>query len=416
MILCAALFPATESALPSGFVGQWAGVPDYAVVGPIGLFNFTVTELEGSGGNGWLMEDTFNGSYLIRSTVQHFWVLSSSDGTSGNLTYCGVLRGFFDMYGDNDVDVVFALVKQSGTVMQWTSAELGATWTLTLSGDGNILTSYVQMPPPVVHLQVRMERVTGSPRISKTHVGMRSISSGHVCNFSSALSSSLHVSHSTSRASATPQKKICPYAARMRQMVVDSEAADSKKKQRAGEYQHCYVLNKPLNITIQWTWDAVAKSIHVLFSGKVDEPSETGAVFQYLALGIWPNWPAMQGMDIVLGYPTAASGGCVRSMYAEEFVGTPVDNEKNQTLTNRELMYANGTVNIRFTRPWNTGHHNLAQYTLWPNLPVVSWAIGAAGASCTDSPHYHFGKRGTYGMWWQSPSAALPAYLKCDQQ
>lgn len=425
LIASAVLSWLVDAALPTGFVGHWHGDPDYSVLGPLPFgFNFSIAPLSNSNGNAWLMEDVFTGNVVPNST-QHFWVLSNDEGTNGTLTYCGVLLGFFS--GPQRVAAEFLLTIQSPNQMQWNltsiggNTELSGLWTLTLSSSNNVLTSHFELPVGVVHLDASFNRVSTDPRPYLSSEGAALADLGAVpfwkCNFTKG--SKVIPFEEAIAGTKEKAQSACPYGYSRTSKLMQSPAASAAPrtlhKTLLGEYEFCYIINPALNVTLAWNWNTSTQAIDVLFGANVAKTGRLSPSSQYIALGIFPSWPGMVGMDIVMGHGAGAHQGCVRNLYAEYYVGRPVENN-NQTIT--DTMFAtsgNGMHYIGFSRPWNTGHHNLnGPYTM-RQLPSVSWAIGEVDSptNCSSTFHYHGGTRGTYGVWWQDPTTVLPDYMKC---
>ena len=68
---------------------------------------------------------------------------------------------------------------------------------------------------------------------------------------------------------------------------------------------------------------------------------------------------------------------------------------------------------VRFTRPFETGHHNIStDLSLYPM--TIIWALGSSPSACTGSPGYHGNTRGTRVINWKMPSLVLNNFMKCE--
>jgi len=413
--------------LPSGFIGAWSGHPDYTPMGPlVDPLNFTIQAMEGTSGSTWLMYDHFSG-YMGHDSKQQFWVESTYvNGDSGpansTLTYCGALKNFFVYSQPNYVQVSMVEVMRNDTFIAWNLTgqpspgwSVTGQWTLQLLDDDTMQSTY-QMPYDMAtHLDVTFKRVktVAVPEAKRPPwFGF----AAPCYNFTSESKCPLGYTHGK------PPAHI--------QALIDSNAQKKMEeaKHRAAAataapkppsylgFDNCYLINRALNYTVRWTMRNAEQMVDVVFSAT--PLAADGASTHFVALGISPNWPLMQNMDVVMGYFAQNNNteGCVRSMYAEYSVGTPVDNEKNQTITNRKVWKEGGTVYVGFSRPFATGHLAIlnpsASTEPWV-LPSISFAIGKAADTCASRPHYHYGNRGTYGFFWTDASIALPDTMKC---
>mmetsp|Transcript_11430 Transcript_11430/g.35529 ORF Transcript_11430/g.35529 Transcript_11430/m.35529 type:complete len:456 (-) Transcript_11430:204-1571(-) len=423
--------PVTRAPLPrNNWVGRYAGVPTFTPAGPMATpLNFSITEVEGTDGSMWLMEHFFEHTYLAQGSHQQFWVNSFLDPVTNkatsNLTYCGQLRGFNAMAGDLAfVQVNMTEVKRNDTHMEWHlnpqpvaqpqifhQGNWTGKWTLTLVDGGSKIISHFMMPRgEAQHAHIVFHRIDDSkPTIPKPTKMDETL-----CRVKFA--GLIGGPNWDTKGATKARFGSCPlgFEAR-RDYLIGAGPAVSKLDD---EFQYCYMANRFLNFTVAWNWKP-GGSNDVEF---VITTTATGTDDRYVAIGFFPQWPAMQGMDIALGYLThdAATGaptGCVQSLYAQEYVGTPVPNP-TQALTNTSVWTADGLMHVAFTRPWASGHTNL---TAPPNdgIPAMSYAVGtvaspeAGKGACGGVPQYHGGRRGTYGVLWNYPQGALPEHMKC---
>eukprot|EP00672_Neobodo_designis_P007733 CAMPEP_0174856732 /NCGR_PEP_ID=MMETSP1114-20130205/36185_1 /TAXON_ID=312471 /ORGANISM="Neobodo designis, Strain CCAP 1951/1" /LENGTH=443 /DNA_ID=CAMNT_0016091537 /DNA_START=28 /DNA_END=1359 /DNA_ORIENTATION=+ len=419
---------AADLTLPRGFVGEWSGNPTHTVFGPLnGPFNFSIHDVNGTDGTMWLMQDFFNG-YLGTTSVQQFWVKSFVDPSTGdatsNLTYCGDLQDFFvSAKGGAFVQVNLTEVVRTPGVMQWhlTASQVNAPWnvpwsglwTLTLLSPTRLKSEFMLPEGTAVHFSVVYNR-TGDA----APVPLPATLSDSTCRLPFDGVGSNSAQTRVGSLEAVAKKRRCPLGY---DKVLESEVAGARHRRAlapiAAAHEHCYLVNPALNFSVAWNWNVDTQTIDVVVT-----TTAPGMDDRYVAIGFFPQWPAMQGMDIALGYLThdAATGaptGCVQSLYAQEYVGTPVPNP-TQALTNTSVWTADGLMHVAFTRPWASGHTNL---TAPPNdgIPAMSYAVGtvaspeAGKGACGGVPQYHGGRRGTYGVLWNYPQGALPEHMKC---
>lgn len=459
-VLLACSAPA-RAALPTGFEGHWTGNTTYTPMGPLTTtFNFSILPVAWGRGNVWLMSDVFDG-YLGRTSSQQFWVQSNDDGTKGNLTYCGILRNFYDVPGRNvqTVQVWFELKLQNATRMHWYMGGPYWTgdWVLNLEDKGRTLRSTFSMPAGTAeHFHATYRRAAGdaSPYVpaSVRAAAAEATTTHHFnppCNSTWSDAAAPAVVAAAPATANEPQPAdvpVCPRgytaadgpmppfvkkllkarqeakaaAAVAEEAAAAAQAAQPKPRAYNGRtYEHCWLINPALNFTMRYTWNISAQTAHVLFSMSPPR-NHDGTAFNdidvhnmYAAVGVMPNFPGMQNMDIVMGHFAGPSGGaCVRSMYAKWYVGTPVDDPLNQTITDTALWHDGHALYVQYTRPWNTGHHDLNN-TNFQGIPSISFAVGRAPSNCSASPHYHGWHRGTYGFMFPQPDA-VPAFMKCD--
>ena len=479
-VALAAAAAAPTPSLPSAFLGAWGGIAEYTVLGPMAdRFNFTIASAGAP--SRWLMEDTFMG-YLIRGSVQQFWVEVNDarppPALNGTLVYCGHLTNFFNAIGPHggDIEVAYQLSNFSESALVFVLRApywgIEAKWSLTLSADGETLTSHHQLPDShggVNHLKVALRRLGPAAEAERAlspkaaamlraarhaAVGGRFTPPCTLPNTTDADAAAAAARVAAARAAG--EATLCPHGftaadgpmpsfvrrrldrarhrtsnAAVNQLVALATGADKRSTDsnsfdttHDAAYQHCYLLNPALGYKLRHTWHTGNQTVDVLFSAKI-RPGDGGgrADNSWVGLGVFPNWPAMQGMDVVLGYmahtpgASAAPVGCVRAMYAEYYVGTPVDNA-NQTLTSTKVWTSGDEVFVQYTRAWDTGYQNYAA-PAFQTAPVVSFAVGQAAATCDAGGAaqlgYHFGARGSMGWLWPDPGAMLPESMKCRQ-
>jgi len=309
--------------------------------------------------------------------------------------YCGVIRGFFG--ADAPITVVWEQNVISDTKIQW--CWLGcsnSTFTLTLSADGQSLTSQVVIFNPVQHLTVTFKKIGDGPKPL--------LAQPPPCNLTD-----LKV---VTNRDQIQDVTVCPYKAKLQ--AQSSDSSDQYPSKTSGDsYQYCYVLNHALNLSLSWTYVSdPTSSDGGYLSAMISGPATTA---QYVALGFMPTFPGMIDADIALGYLDANQNQCVQSLYAAAYVGTPISNPL-MTLTSPSVNYQDGRVNVAFTRAVNTGHHNITS----PQPPsaqtpfTIMWSIGPAPKDCVSPPSYHGSStRGVRVVDWEVPSAIFGDYMKC---
>jgi hypothetical protein len=299
-------------------------------------------------------------------------------------------------------------------------------WTLTLKANGTQLESTFMLPAQtVVHFSALYNRVGDQAPIALP-ASLASNATDCRLPFDGVPAAvSAASAASPGRASRRRGSGKCPFG--FDRDALPNTAANARKALAsvAAAHEYCYLVNPALNFSVAWNWNTSDETVDIVVTTTAlpGDPSD-----HYIALGFYPQWPAMQGMDIALGYLTfdAATGmpaGCVRSMYAEYYVGTPVANP-SQKLSKKSVWTANGLLHIGFSRPWVSGHTDLSRGENG-GIPVISFATGrvarpiAAGNGtsdvCSGEPQYHGGHRGTYGMLFPQPSAAMPDFMKCSR-
>jgi DOMON domain len=402
---------ASEAApLPSSFEGHWFGVPTYSVLGPFpeSGWNFSIVAmpptvdfgLGESGTNRWLMSDGFGASsWAIPDSQQQFWVESDSKGIEGSLIYCGVIRNFFSTVLSKAVRVPFKLDKQSENEMAWcirtspTSSDCHVRWTMTLLQNGTVLHSRLRMPNPVYHFEVYLHRIAAdaTPFLSESARAIVKQGLPPPCNLTTS--------------NRLPPQLVCPHMQRER-------AAAAAAAKKSDDYAHCYMPNPVVDYRLEWTMNNDEKTVSV----RISIPA--GDKRQWVALGLQPDFPLMHGMDIALGYLDESHQGCVRSMYADApVVGVPVD-YSGQKLIDTKAEVAEDRLFVSFTRPFQTGHHNISSLPtiLQSEEFTIAWAAGRAPSSCTAPPLYHGIDRGTLIIDWAAPQLTWPNSMKCSEQ
>jgi hypothetical protein len=420
------------------FFGFWQTRLQQSVVGPLGdLWNFTVADVkEGAAAPTWYAQNNYSG-YLVGRTTQQYWIQFDQNMTTSNYTYCGALKNFIRKLEPVKVRIVMQQVKRNATYIEWymdpesimgVSARLS--WTL-LDGGRRMHLRFMLPADEVVHADMTLWRVAGEERATPApapvpcklawhyHSGFDEPGAPIVPEIPTegqAVTVTKHQELSSYNGFIYKSRQLCPFGFKKEHdpATIAKIKAAQKKVSYLG-YEHCYLINPSLNFTLRWDWSVRTESVRALIS--MTAPRNIDINTQWIALGIYPTWPLMQNMDVILGYfgQDAKHQGCVRSMYAELSVGAPVPNEVNQTITDREIWTEGNTMYIKFTRPWRTGHHDLSVRDANHVLPSISFAMGQAPGSCAEAPHYHGIFRGTYGMFFPNASWALPDHMKCPR-
>jgi len=406
----------SPSPLPSGFLGAWRSNPEYAVIGPgfgltLSIHPLTFKASEGmENSTGWYMEQLFVDGSPIDQSIQQFWV-SGSD-----LVYCGHLLNFFKALNTFDpsqplsgyIRFPMRLQQQSDVMISWSSDDAPMSWTLQLSEDKSTLLSTAQLPDTagVIHLRANFTRIESDPvtaLITHTSIhGQGVVLQGlpPPCNLT------IQGSGAKGRA--------CPFHRRIKEM----EGSAPRRPRSSPPLSYCAVLNRYHNVTLRFTNNTEEQTVDVTLSAQPQDGMRLDQT--YLALGIMPAWPGMTGMDIVLGYQGPGGSSCVRSMYAQQYIGTPVDNPSQViSKTSVTIEVQTNTLTVAFTRPWSTGAWDLSKGPLFPSpeqgggYPIVAFALGRAGSTCSEAPQYHGGARGVHGFYWPDPLQALPESMYC---
>ena len=411
----------SDAALPAAMLGYWQGVPQYSPLGPWpGLFNFSILALPyvGNGSSEtWLMSDNFNSDFpLVPCSQQQFWVVEGQ-----GVTYCGSLRNFFSSTLPGPIRVFFAECGVTPTSIKWCIENVSVTWTLTLSADLQSLQSQVILPAPVKHLQVNMTRASVTPAHLDVAAKVQSMSLDFdplkpPCNLSFPIFENpsfeptppnqlvrCPISGLTAPASQNPHKP-----QEMNHLLHQEHApAAAAARANAAKYQHCYVLNPEVNIQLAWNFNKAADTVDIQIAAPLSKVSNTS----YLAIGFQPEFPGMIGADIALGYMTGPTDFCLRTMYAAEYVGTPVDSD-SMTIFHPLVGVDQGQRFVSFTRPLQTGNHNITD-GIGLDPFTIMWASGAAPSNCVNNPSYHANIRGVRCINWEFPSTVFPDFMKC---
>lgn len=104
---------------------------------------------------------------------------------------------------------------------------------------------------------------------------------------------------------------------------------------------------------------------------------------------------------------------CVRTMYANENVGVPVD-DNTLSVSNTAMSYSGGVLTMTFTRPMNSGHNPIGPDAPNPfQQPLLMWGLGPAPNLCTDAPNYHGFNRGVHPVSYLNPTGFFPPVQQC---
>jgi len=387
--------------------GYWQGVPDVTPLGPWNsLFNFTILPIDGTT-NEWLLSDFYaKDGALIPGTEQQWW---TEDGVG--MTYCGLVYNFFRIPGP--VRTNFTEDMSTDTQIRWCQDGCDQlAWTLTLLNE-NTLLSHFYFANPVNHLNVTLTRVSSSmPRI-------KSIPMKPPCNISVTLTPEKIPDHHPKLDLIVDEiSSGCPFRQYKEDRIPSSNVMKNIQrlpKRFAQDYEFCYVLNEATEFSVSWNFRQNSSELDVALSIPTSSP-ET----MYLGLGFMPKFPGMIDADVAMGYVSNSpnSGNCVRSMYVPYYVGPPVD-DNSMTLSNTDVIVENNRLTVQFTRPLDSGHHNITVTSNIPGQPGVyffqtMWAIGEAPSSCTGTPNYHGNNRGLRVIDWYNPSSIFPDFMKCQ--
>ena len=380
--------------LPSGMVGYWVGFPSTSPIGPWGNnpFNFTILPLQNSTSQ-WLMSDYFSaaGEY-VPGSVQQFWV---QEGVG--VDYCGVVYEFFGPPGP--IDVNFTQSSMTSTQISWCEVNSGCAseWTITLL-DENTLNSHLYLDNPVVHVNVTFKR-SQTPKNAVTFVNVLP----PPCNVSVTLPSKNSSRSGCPHAEALRRSKdfIVPHPPTLRSPVPYALMSS---------YQFCYILNPAVEFALAWNINRISKTLEIALSLPTTTPTTT-----YLGFGFEPEFPAMEGADVVMGYTFNGNSPCVRSMYVPYYVGPPVD-DTSMLISNTNVTTDNNRLSVYFSRPFDTGHHNITISHLTDSVYAFTtmWAFGVAPTDCVSTPAYHGSNRGVRNIDWSNPKRIFPDWMKCQ--
>jgi hypothetical protein len=468
--------------LPTSWIGHWHGIPEYSSTGPKlqsgGGISFTVAAIDE---NHWFVEDTVGESLSLFHSQQQFFMNSfdnGAEGSYGRAEYCGWLAGYYlnmPHHGPVFNMVITTMSELAMTFKYNKSMQANATlwmpwnvewWWTRL--DNDTMTSFIQLPSGpeyyINHLLVNLTRVSHDPMPYLSATGRAAVlnkATQPQCNFTSW---PIPLPPQPNQTSAGPldtaldggkfdPRIMCPHgftnlnlpmpqfvkdrlAARRRMdlpTLGDDDAGSDREtvapltsgtfadSHASRQYQYCVRVNTFHNFTVEYTYNTQTQSVDVMLSAR---PQSQPASASWIAIGIMPAWPSMLGMDIVLGYFGQISReACIRSMFAEQNTGTPVENPRQMVKPVSVFTSESDKVlHMQFSRPWTTGYWDLSQGPVFNNsypfipIPVIAWALGAAPADCTADPSYHGAARGTHGFSWPAPKTAIIPQAFCDGQ
>jgi hypothetical protein len=170
----------------------------------------------------------------------------------------------------------------------------------------------------------------------------------------------------------------------------------------------CYQLNDAMGYQLAWSVDLVANTVSVTLS-------VNAAGGDWVGLGFAPDFPGMNGSDIVLGYVASNGESCVQSLYAEEYVGPPTSINATLDITDPAASYAAGRVSVSFTRPVKSGHNPLQLHPSPESVPfLLMYATGPGPYNdCVAMPGYHQNTRGFSSVDWVNPSTVFDDAKRC---
>eukprot|EP00008_Paramoeba_atlantica_P007518 CAMPEP_0201480250 /NCGR_PEP_ID=MMETSP0151_2-20130828/4765_1 /ASSEMBLY_ACC=CAM_ASM_000257 /TAXON_ID=200890 /ORGANISM="Paramoeba atlantica, Strain 621/1 / CCAP 1560/9" /LENGTH=404 /DNA_ID=CAMNT_0047862045 /DNA_START=113 /DNA_END=1327 /DNA_ORIENTATION=- len=384
--------------LPKGFYGYWQGIPNYSPLGPFDQYlNFTIEPTA----RGWLMKDFFGvDSDMIPGSYQTWRVVAGQDNgvTGGYLTYDGYIENFFSYPGP--VQVVFNETAETDDQVEWCwfvpqYSIVGdrMCWTLTLTNNGNGLTSHLYLASPVTHLHVDYKRLGSLHDLTPVEEPPM-------------LSEEVPAADPPADTpAACPYKKnvlpSSPSGVPPTTVSGPRSLATPHTRRLAENYDWCYVLNPSVQYSLAWTLSDTSLAVSISV-----RQTQTN---QWVGLGIGNIFPGMIDGDVVLGYPTDQSG-CVRSMFVNVYVGTPVD-QTEQVITDTSVVQEDGYITVSWVRALDTGHHNI---TTDDTNTQIMWATGQSpGNSCTSDPFYHLNTRGNRMVIWRDPTPMFLDFMKC---
>eukprot|EP00730_Choanoeca_flexa_P019144 TRINITY_DN9341_c0_g1_i2.p1 TRINITY_DN9341_c0_g1~~TRINITY_DN9341_c0_g1_i2.p1 ORF type:complete len:374 (+),score=41.18 TRINITY_DN9341_c0_g1_i2:58-1179(+) len=353
--------------VPNAFLGRWQGQVQTSPIGPIGRpYTFDIIETS----YGWLMSDEFLDNSTIDGSKQQFYVYRN-----GTMKYCGLLANFFK-HGAVPITTIFYDNDSTDTQLSWCMRGTNCTSSWTITNKSGSLHSVFYHPQPVKHLEVDLDYIGPAPQDAPPSI-------------------------------CTAKREISDRRAPGKSHYGTANVMLGRDGAKEKRYHFCYKLNKALDVRLNWTLtDSYLTA--TISTSRLRFPQ-----YSWIAIGFMPEFPTMQGMDIVMGYVTY-HGACIRTMYAEQPVGTPIDSHFN--ISKQRISATDGVLSLSFTRPLTTGHTSIpTEPQPLPNPSnQIMWAIGAAPTSCSGLPGYHFSDRGARAMDWTSADAMFSDSLKCD--
>jgi len=419
----------TPFRLPQGFEGLWRGVPAASILGPWNVnYTFGITRTE----NGdYLMDD--NVLYIDNSTSWQRFYVSSSGPTRGVLWYCGTINKYSqapetvpgqgqifkaDPNSVSNSSVTFCLDEPDGpfpvTAPENCKGCDCANWTFVLSQDGQQLHSELRMGAAMghshsIHLLVDLKRIGPPPPPDVTQMPSWD---NFTCDNAPGGRDTRPVIFPTTRKRhhETHSRRVCPHR--------HSGYPNPAKEEFGRAYDHCYILNHPLEYRLEWTYRSDDGMLDVRVSTKAPR-SRVYVAIGFRPLARWRGEQAdklqtgfhdnfgMKGADIVLGDPSG-----VTTMFADKYTGPPIHDESLK-IVNASVSKDNTTA-LTFSRPV-VGGYLLANYGI--NVSIVSeaadiiWAVGPLETS--GSASYHGYWRGLRFVDWANPDDVFTKHLEC---
>jgi len=457
-LMCASVHGAFV--MPKGFEGLWSGVPEYNVLGPWDS-NITFSIAKAANGD-YLMQDilAYDTAILPAWGWQRFYVEGNST-EEGLLWYCSntELWGNNELAGARPGKDAFSLQSVTASSVTWCLASSWdfqyttvpfpikaqgngdctgcscANWTMSLSSQDTLDIDFRIAGAPshthAAHLVVSLSRRGAALPVKEN---MPAHGAAFQCNFTAPLPDFPHAKDQPVVNSGCPFKR---NRVLQKQLNTPKQlplvlATPPQPSTSAGEYDHCYVLNRKNNFRLSWSLDRNKQTLRVKMSTKTSSEGYVALGFRPLSRLSIPNglnefpkgFPeelktqiglgtkfGMVGADIVVG---SAAG--VKTMYAALYTGPP-EAADYLKLSDASASYdsAKGEMSATFTRPL-VGGYLMGKY---PELMSGFAAAGingtidnektsdniwAVGEMSSGSPGYHFSNRGLSGFSWADPS------------
>jgi hypothetical protein len=400
-------------AWPTMMFGDWTGVPDYAVVGPVAAsqfvsFSITPVEPSPSGLPTVILHDSFSPARghppMIPGSQQTFY----AEGDS--LLYCGQLYEYFSANPTAPANVAWLLTFQpansSATRLVWCDASTPygcafLRWEMTVNPVNDTIDMLVLLADPVVHAHFTLTRAAHWSRLDE-HARRSRIDA--------ALPFVLHCNFSRPATPSKPARpSACPFHLRSGSTAAARPGSDDNQHTTASSaYQYCFQLNDVMTYRMSHNFNLNSATLDVQVSARVSSPHD------WIGIGFDPSFPGMSPADIVLGYVAADGTSCIRTMYAAHYIGAPVD-DSSLTISNASIAFnkTSSVITMRFSRPFASGHHNIPTDDSAPPSVLIFATGQGPVASCSDVPPYHMNTRGQRLISWKNPSLVLPDDRKC---
>lgn len=395
--------------VPGSFHGVWSGAVTKGVLGPRsqqlkdkGNGFFVVSEPDAQGDVYFKQED-FRQLFRIRS--------------DGVVQYCAneighsVTAATFEVApssGEDQLDLCWRGPRLPSHKANCTGCDC-AHWTLSLVN--GTLHSTMLMSPPVVHMQVALEKTGAAPAaadVAKAFPCEISNSTGNVPTPSPVV-------EARSPSAGLAMYEVDPVLTSER---LEGFGLPSAELGAHGEIKNCLMLNLEHNVRLAYTVPELPCSpCSVTFELSMDTPKDR---MSYVALAFKdhsasylnssmmteiPNYWGMAGDGVgdlsgrmVVGYVGTNGTKCIRQMEAESYTSAPVDVPEDGLIRSTTVTSHDGRTTVGFEADFHAGTNALDLNGIIGNFSInrFAWAMGSVGGdgSCSAQLEYHDEARG----------------------